>query len=197
MQDMNKRQFLVAGALCAALPLSARAARTGVRTGPGLLTVAGAIARSNRGPLDPALDQLMVKHGAKFDQAWEFDAAMLARLPAVTIQPTLEYDGRAHKLRGPLLSLVLEAAGVAAGAPLMLGLRALDGYTVALSLADARSYRMVVATTLDGVPMSVGGLGPLWAVYDADRLPAFKDKPLKERFALCPWGLYYIDVKAL
>jgi len=27
--------------------------------------------------------------------------------------------------------------------------------------------------------MSIGGLGPLWAVYDADRLPAFKDKPLK------------------
>ena len=194
---MNKRQFLAAGALCAALPWPARAARTGVRTGPGLLTVAGAIARSNRGPLDPALDQLMVKHGAKFDKAWEFDAAMLARLPSVAIQPTLEYDGRAHKLRGPLLSSVLEAVGVAAGAPLMLDLRALDGYTVALSLADARSYRMVVATTLDGVPMSVGGLGPLWAVYDADRLPAFKDKPLKERFALCPWGLYFIDVKAL
>ena len=79
----------------------------------------------------------------------------------------------------------------------MLGLRALDGYTVALSLADARGYRMIVATTLDNLPMSVGGLGPLWAVYDADRLPAFKDKPLKERFALCPWGLYFIDVKTL
>ena len=32
---MNKRQFLVAGAVGAALPLPARAARTGVRTGPG------------------------------------------------------------------------------------------------------------------------------------------------------------------
>ncbi len=66
-----------------------------------------------------------------------------------------------------------------------------------MSLADARAYRMIVATTLDGRPLSVGGLGPLWAVYDADRLPAFKDKPLKERFALCPWGLYCIDVKVL
>jgi hypothetical protein len=77
----------------------------------------------------------------------------------------------------------------------MLGLRALDGYTVALSLADARGYRMVVARSLDGAPLSVGGLGPLWALYDADRVAPFKDKPLKERFALCPWGLYYIDVK--
>ena len=194
---MNKRQFLVAGALGATVPLQIATAHPGARTGPGLLTVTGAIARSNRGPLDSALDQLMVRHGAKFDRAWEFDAAMLARLPTVTIQPTLEDDARTHRLSGPTLSSVVEAAGVAAGAPVTLVLRGLDGYTVALSLADARGYRMIVATRLDGVPMSLGGLGPLWAVYDADRLPAFKDKPLKERFAMCPWGLYHIDVKAL
>jgi hypothetical protein len=194
---MNKRQFLAAGALGAALPLQARVKLPGARTGHGLLTVSGAMARSNRGPLDPALDQLMVKHGAKFDTAWEFDAAMLSQLPAVTIRPTLEYDAKAHKLSGPLLSSVVEAAGVTAGAPVTLALRALDGYTVAVSLADARAYRMIVATRLDGVPMSLGGLGPLWAVYEADRIPAFKDKPLKERFALCPWGLYFIEVKSI
>ena len=195
---MNKRQFLAASALGGTSPLHAAAqAQPGARSGPGLLTVAGAMARSNRAALDSALDQLMVKHGAKFDKAWEFDAAMLARLPSVSIEPTLEYDAKRHMLRGPLLSSVVEAAGVAAGASVTLGLRALDGYTVAVSLADARAFRMIVATTLDGKPMSVGGLGPLWAVYDADRLPAFKDKPLKERFALCPWGLYFIDVKAL
>jgi hypothetical protein len=192
---MHKRQFLAAGALGALLPLRAQAAPS--VSGPGLLTVVGAIPRSNRGPLDPALDQLMVKHGAKFDRAWQFDAAMLARLPAITIQPTLEYDAKVHKLSGPLLGTVLGAAGVAEGASVSLGMRALDGYTVAVSLADAQRYRMILATRLDGAPMSIGALGPLWAVYDADRLPDFKNKPLKERFALCPWGLYYIEVKAL
>ena len=194
---MDKRQFLVAGALGAVLPFQAQAAPSSARTGPGLLTVTGAITRSNRGPLDPALDQLMVKHGIKFDKAWEFDAAMLARLPTVTIQPTLEYDAKTHKLSGPLLSSVVGAAGVAAGASVMLIMRALDGYTVAVSLADANRYRMILATTLDGVPMSIGGLGPLWAVYDADRLADFKDKPLTERYALCPWGLYFIEAKTL
>jgi len=193
---MNKRQFLAAGALGAALPLQARVKFPGARTGHGLLTVSAAMARSNRGPLDPALDQLMVKHGANFDRAWEFDAAMLSQLPAVTIRPTIEYDAKVHKLSGPLLSSVVEAAGVTAGASVTLALRALDGYTVAVSLADARAYRMIVATRLDGVPMSLGGLGPLWAVHEADRIPAFKDKPLKERFALCPWGLYFIEVRA-
>lgn len=194
---MDRRRILVAGSLGAIAPLQAQASRSNARTGPGLLTVAGAIGRSNRGPLDPALDQLMVKHGTRFDKAWEFDAAMLAQLPTVTIRPTLEYDAKVHRLSGPLLSSVVEAAGVAAGASVMLALRALDGYTVALSLADARRYRMILATALDGIPMSIGGLGPLWAVYDADRLADFKDKPLKERYALCPWGLYFVEVKTL
>ncbi|MEO6408462.1 MAG: molybdopterin-dependent oxidoreductase [Burkholderiaceae bacterium] len=194
---MDKRRFLITGALAATASVPAPAAPAkGARTGPVLLTVAGSIGRSNRGALDPALDVLMVRHSSKFERACEFDAAMLARLPAVTIAPTLEYDAKVHKLAGPLLTSVVEAAGVAPGAALTLGLRALDGYVVNVSLADVRSYRMIVATTLDGVPMSLGGLGPLWAVYDADRLAAFKDKPLKERFALCPWGLYFIDVKA-
>ena len=194
---IDKRRFLLGSAFAAAAPPALAAGTSSSRSGPGLLTVAGAIARSNRGPLDPALDQLMVKHGRTFDKAWEFDAAMLARLPAVTIQPTLEYDAKPHKLSGPLLVSVLGAAGVSAAAAVTLTLRAIDGYAVAVSLADASRYRMIVATTIDGAPMSLGGLGPLWAVYDADRLPDFADKPLKQRFALSPWGLYYIDVKAL
>jgi len=193
---MNKRRFLLAGALGATGASSLAAGAASERTGCGLLTVTGAIARSNRGPIDLALDQLMVKHGRAFDRAWEFDAAMLARLPAVTIQPTLEYDAKPHKLSGPLLASVLGAAGVAAGAAVTLTLRAIDGYAVAVSLADASRYRMIVATTIDGRPMSLGGLGPLWAVYDADRIPQFADKPLKQRFALSPWGLYYIEAKA-
>ena len=75
-----------------------------------------------------------------------------------------------------------------------IGLRAIDGYNVNITPAEIQSYRMIVATHLDGAPMALGGLGPQWAVYDADSLAAFKSKPVKERFALCPWGLYYIDV---
>ena len=138
----------------------------------------------------------MVKHKVTFDKAWQFDAAALARLPAVTIEPTLEYDAKPHKLSGPLLGAVIGATGIAANAAVILTLRALDGYAVGVSLADASRYRMIVATSVDGVPLGIGGLGPLWAVYDADRLPEFKDRPLQQRFALCPWGLYLIEVKS-
>ena len=190
---MNKRHFLGKAALGGGLLASVKTwAAEPARHGPGLLTISGAIGKSNRGPVDPALDQLMTKHGVKFDKALVLDAEALHKMPVVRIKPTLEYDAKAHALSGPLLTTVLESAGVAPDA--MLGLRAVDGYVVPLSMANARSYRMIVATEMDGAPLVLGGLGPQWAVYEADTLAAFKDKPLKERFALCPWGLYSIEV---
>jgi hypothetical protein len=192
---MNKRRLLAVTSLAAVLPASRSIAAPSVASGPVLLTVSGAVGKSNRGALDPVLDQMMVKHGIEFEQAWAFDSAALQRLPALTIRPTLEYDAKVHALRGPLLDTVLRAAGVRADASVTLGLRAVDGYNAELGIADVRSMRMIVATHADGRPLALGGLGPQWAVYDADRLADFKDKPLKERFALCPWGLYHIDVK--
>jgi hypothetical protein len=192
---MNKRDFLTRSAVLGALPVAAAEAASPSKSGPVLLTISGAIAKANRGPLDSALDQMMAKHGIQFDKALALDSAALNRMPAIQIKPTLEYDAKVHTLSGPLVSTVLEAAGVAPAAAVLVGLRAVDGYNVAISLADIRRYRMVMATHMDGQPLALGGLGPQWAVYEADKLDDFKDKPLKQRFGLCPWGVYHIDVK--
>ena len=192
---MNKRDFLNVSALIGAASLSPTPALAAASaTGPTLLTVGGLVPKGNRPALDPELDQMMAKHGVRFGQAFTFDAAALQKLPKTRIRPTLEYDGKVHTLSGPALLDVLSAAGVKANPGLRLGIRALDGYNVEISVADVAAYRMILATHMDGKPMGLGGLGPQWAVYDADRLAAFKDKPLKERFGLCPWGVYYIDV---
>jgi hypothetical protein len=195
---MNKREFFGAAAAAGALPLIGQAAGASLPaalTGPGLLTVTGAISRSNRGPFDPALDQMMHKHGVSFRQAWVFDDSALHALPAMTIRPTLEYDGKPHTLRGPLLLDVLAHAGATLTDKTVLVLRAVDGYNVELPIAHARTRRFIVATHVDGKPMPLGGLGPLWAVYDADRVPEMAAKPLGERFAACPWALYHVDVR--
>ncbi|HJV86121.1 MAG TPA: molybdopterin-dependent oxidoreductase [Noviherbaspirillum sp.] len=193
---MNKREFLAAALASGTLPSLAHAATSATPLhGPTLLTVTGAIGKGNRGALDPALDQMMKKQGVQFDRAQAFDYAALTTLPAVDIRPTLEYDAKPHALRGPLLTEVLKASGAAIGDGTKLVLRAIDGYAVSLPLADARERRFIVATHLDGKPMPLGGLGPLWAVYDADRFPDMAAKPVNERFGLCPWGLYHIDVR--
>ncbi|WP_332827045.1 molybdopterin-dependent oxidoreductase [Ramlibacter sp.] len=191
---MDKRNFMAAALAAASLPAWAQGnAAKGLR-GPALLTITGAGVRPNRGAFDPVRDQMMAKQKLSFTAAHAFDFAALAALPAVTIQPTLEYDNKPHKLSGPALRDVLKAAGVKGEGKL--AMRAVDGYAPTISIADATKYRFIVATHLDGAPMPLGGLGPLWAVYDADKFADMAAKPVDQRFANCPWGLYHIDVQA-
>ena len=193
---MKKRDFLAVTAVGASIlpsQIFAQQTPTNLRT-PVLLTVTGAIGKGNRGALDSALDQMMVKQKISFDKAFVFDFAAIAALPRIEINPTLEYDGKVHKLSGPVLTDVVRAAGSATDGTRFL-LRATDGYNIAISANDARKYRFIVATHLDGNPMPLGGLGPLWAVYDADLFADMSAKPVNERFGLCPWGLYHIDVQ--
>jgi len=192
---MHKRQFLAAALAGAAAPAFAQGNAAKGLKGPALLTVTGAGVRPNRGPFDPVRDQMMGKQKLNFTAAHAFDFAALAALPVVRIQPTLEYDNKPHQLSGPSLASVLKAAGVK-GQGGKLAMRAVDGYAPVISLADAAKYRFIVATHLDGAPMPLGGLGPLWAVYDADRFPDMAAKPVDQRFAQCPWGLYHIEVQA-
>jgi hypothetical protein len=195
---VNKRQFLNVAALGAALapvlPAAAQGAPRSLR-GPVLLTVSGAIGKGNRGPLDPKLEQMMGKQKIAFDKAQAFDFAAIAALPAVKIRPTLEYDGKPHTLRGPLLVEVLKASGVHTDANATVFLRAVDGYAAAVPMADVRKYRFVLATHLDSQPLGLGGLGPLWALFEADHFPEFAAKPVTERFGQCPWATYHIEVK--
>ncbi len=100
---MDKRQFLAATAFAGAGLPALGAAQAGGKSaakaaGPGVLTLGGAIGAVNRGPIDPVLDQLMVKHKVSFEKAHVFDFAAITMLPAVTIKPTLEYDGKPHTL---------------------------------------------------------------------------------------------------
>jgi hypothetical protein len=201
---MKKRQFLgtaaalagITGVTAALAPARAASSSTSASAGPALLTVTGAIDKPNRGRFDPVRDQMMNKQKLSFDQAHAFDFAALAALPSITIKPTLEYDGKVHTLSGPLLLDVAKAAGAKIGDSGKLVLRAVDGYAATVTMAQARAQRYIVATHMDGVAMALGGLGPLWAIYDADKVPEMAGKPLPERFGSCPWALYHIEVQA-
>jgi hypothetical protein len=193
---MNKRQFLGTAALAGVSASISLPARAAIDNGPTLLTVTGAIGKPNRGKLDPVRDQMMYKQKLSFERAHGFDYAALSALPSIAIKPTLEYDAKAHGLSGPLLVDVMKAAGANLNGTTRLVLRAVDGFAVTVTVAQATAQRYIVATHLDGAPMALGGLGPLWAVYDADKVAEMAAKPLTERFGLCPWGLYHIDVQA-
>jgi hypothetical protein len=163
--------------------------------GPVLLTVSGLIGTGNRGAIDGALDQMMAKQKIVFTRAHVWDFAALAALPARTIKPTLEYDNKAHTLKGPALMDVMSACGAQINDKTAFLVRAVDGYAAHLPAAEATQRRFIIATHLDGRPLALGGLGPLWAVYDADRFADMAARPVKERFGNCPWAAYHIEVK--
>lgn len=190
---MNKREFLTTLALAAGtLPTQAM---TPVRhSEPAVLTLTGAIDRSNRGPVDQVLEQLMHKQGVKGERVWSMSLADLAALPQTEIHPTVEYDGKIHTLSGPLLADVLKAAGIAAQKPKTILLHGIDGYSPEVDLQQALRFGYVLAIKMDGKPLSIGGLGPIFAVCDADRIPELARLPLDQRFANCPWGLYCIEL---
>jgi len=196
----NQRRFLATTILgCAAGSgnSAAFAARPVARSAPGptLLTVSGAIGTGNRGPFDPVLDQLMAKQKVTFSKAQTFDFAAIATLPAVTIKPTLEYDGKQHVLSGPLLLDVVKACGARVGEKTALFVRAIDGYAAQIGPADALRRRFIVATHLDGKPMALGGLGPLWTLFEADAFSDTAAQPRGQRFAGCPWATYHVAVR--
>jgi hypothetical protein len=198
---MNKRRFLHAATIAALGGVGARPASAAGKTiprgtrGPTLLTVSGLIGAGNRGALDPAADQLMVKQHLAFSRAQTFDFGAITALPATTLAVTLEYDGRLHSLTGPLLTDVMRACGVDVTGKVSFFCRAIDGYAAQISATQAREQRFILATHLDGQPMALGGLGPLWTIFDADRVPQSAAKPVKERFSQCPWATYHVEVK--
>lgn len=193
---MDKRQFLQVASSAALLPVatSASAANPARSVAPALLTISGAIRHANRPPLNKALDQMMSKHGVAFDKGFAFGFADIATLPPTEIRPTLEYDGQKHTLRGPTVARVLDAAGAMVTDSTTIGLRAVDGYNAELTVGELKRLGFIVATHIDGQPLGLGGLGPMWAVYEPDRFPDLARLSLPERFVKCPWGVYSIHV---
>ena len=159
-----------------------------------ILTVTGAIEKTNRGKFDPMMDQLMHKQGIHFEHAFQFALADLEKLPVTTIKPTMEYDARPHKLSGPRLIDVLNVVGIKKNNPTKITFHGVDGYSPEISFDLAQKYNFILATHIDDQLLSIGGFGPLFALYDADRIPEIAHKPLNQRFASCPWGLYCIEI---
>ena len=194
---MKKREFLSGSAalmLGAVTAASAPLAAAGHPEQQVILTITGALGKSNRGKSDEMVDQLMHRHGIHFAQAFTFTLAELLNIPAQTIRPTIEYDGKIHELRGPRLMDVLNLAGLLPKQASKLVFHGIDGYSPEVKFDLAQKANYIVATHFDGRLLAIGGFGPLFLIYDADHHPEASQQPLKLRFASCPWGLYCIEV---
>ncbi|NIF83840.1 Twin-arginine translocation pathway signal [Comamonas sp. Tr-654] len=207
---LSRRSLLLQGGAAGAalgamaLPASAtttrKASRPCVLDGlqPAVLTISGPGVQANRGKPQAVADRMLIMHGYLFDAAWSCGMDALNSLEQQTLRTTLEYDEAEHSLQGPLLEQVLQAAGVDVGQAmaqgLQLTLQGIDGYRSQIPLAQAVRWRMLIATQLDGVPLAMGGVGPLWAIFAAHQIPELGQLPVKQRFPAAVWGLYHLQL---
>lgn len=88
---------------------------------------------------------------------------------------------------GPALSTVLEAAGIEGNT---LTLIALNDYAIEMPAPGDEDTYPIVATRLDGAPMSVRDKGPYWIVFPYDSGPEFQTETI---YAQSIWQLERIE----
>jgi len=127
-----------------------------------------------------------------------FTLAALEALPSVRITTATPWHEGARTYTGPRLALVLATAGVdvAAGAEAdreaRLRLTALNDYAVHIPLREAAEEQVIIATRVDGAPLSVRDKGPLWIMYPFDAVPRLRSEL---HYARAIWQLRRIDVE--
>lgn len=156
--------------------------------GPVLITVAGAVSNTNRGPFDPFEDALAKAHDVAFERAFAFDRTMLETLGTKTL--SVQYPGwpKRYRFEGLLLRDVLAAAGATGTTAKVF---ALDGYAAEIAPQDMRDYPVMLALKKDGQPLAIGGRGPAWVVFPRDDYPALA----KRDDAQWVWSAYLILVE--
>jgi hypothetical protein len=184
---LTRRHGLIALAAAAFPDIAPTRAGDAPAGGLVILTVGGLAGAPNRGPFDANRDRFFDHNNLSFKSARAFTEADLLRLPQHTV--TAEVYGSGITATGPFLREVL-----AMTAPLSTAKTArffaLDGYGAEIPLADIQSQDWILATAIDGQPLTIGAFGPLYLMR---QLPAGVKKTEEESDK---WvhSLYYIEL---
>ena len=159
------------------------------QAGETVLTVAGSVENTNRDAFDPFFDGFLKYHDKEFDKAFAFDADALAALPqqSITVNADVEDWPGALAMEGPLLKDVLAAAGATGKS---LTVYALDGFGLEMDAERIAAHDWVLAMKVNGEPLAIGGLGPLWLVYDTGDRVAVEDEE-----KTWVWSVFYIEAE--
>ena len=178
----------IAAFMLAAVSTGAVAQERCVPTGNmPILTISGEISKPNRGPFDKNNDKLLGYAEKDFRQARTFTADELVALGMVEIEAYSPYGKQKHRLAGPLLSSVLEAAGAKPDAAL--DILALDRFEPEMSAAELKRLRPILALCKEGKPLGLGNLGPVYVSFETPQPPTDAEE------TMMVWGAVHILVK--
>lgn len=159
-------------ALLSALPaLPALAGELAKPTGKVVLTVTGQIDNTNG------------------DGVAQFDMAMLEALAqGETRTNTPWYDGE-KTFTGPTAKALVDAVG---GHGTIMNVLALNDYASEIPVSDFTDLPVILATKVDGEPMSVRDKGPIFVIYPFDQHPELNNETYYGRSA---WQVKSIEFK--
>jgi hypothetical protein len=152
-----------------------------------LLTMAGQIGKTNRGPIDAKRDVLLAALKAEFKSAVEFDRAMLLALPQATVTGQPNTFDKPARFSGPELRGLLEHLEAA---KLKVTFMALNGFAGWLAPQDIDGSEWILALSADGVPLGIGQQGPIWLVKSG----AHKLDSSDPTHGDWVWNVFYIKI---
>ncbi len=156
--------------------------------GPVILTISDKVSNPNRGPVDPAVDQLFVYSEAELSETTQFDYASLQKLEWLKANADFPKNGDVQEFEGPLLADVLKAAGATGK---MVTMTALDGYAIEVKMQELIDQGAVLALKRNGRPFAVGDYGPTQIVFPLTERADLKEMPDDNWI----WSIYHIKVE--
>ena len=102
----------------------------------------------------------------QIQQTVNFDLAAIKALPQVSFSSHTPWFKKPVTFTGPLLRDVLNAAQIQSGR--VLKAIALDDYSVNIPWSDTTTFDMIVAHSINDVPLTARTKGPLFVVYPFD-----------------------------
>lgn len=139
--------------------------------GPVILTLEGAISRTNG------------------DGVARFDRDMLEALSQQTIHTETPWSDGINRFEGPLGRALLDAVG-AGGETLVV--TALNDYSAEVPLADFYQYDVILALKINGEYMRIRDKGPLFIIYPFTDNPSLNTETMHNRSV---WQVSHIRVK--
>lgn len=118
------------------------------------------------------------------------DRNQLEAFPQTTITTTSPYYEGTAEFSGPSLKRVLESAGLSGQSRITF--QALNDYQVEASLDEVMGLNAIVATRMNGKPMSVRNRGPFWVMLPLSDRPEL-DSEEYHRFMV--WQLNRIGLQ--
>ena len=169
---MFHRRTLIKGMALAPLAYGAlKPFGAGADAAPAILTVSGAIKRSNT------------------EAGFEFDRAALEGLGVTTLRTSTAWTAQPPLFEGVLASDVLDAVGAHGGEVVAI---ALNDYLVNIPIDDFYRYPVLLATKMNGQYLKVRDKGPLWIVYPRDQFAELSN-PLTDKKWI--WQLSRLEIR--